>query len=97
MGGLDLCYGRWDTSQHVLIDEDHTAPDGPNGPVWRGKDYSNERVVEFGNLDKPFEDSIDRSKVPRMPWYVRPPWIDAVGCETDKQARCRYANRRSTR
>jgi phospholipase D1/2 len=68
MGGLDLCYGRWDTSQHVLIDEDHTAPDGPNGPVWRGKDYSNERVVEFSNLDKPFEDSIDRKKVPRMPW-----------------------------
>jgi phospholipase D1/2 len=71
MGGLDLCYGRWDTSQHVLIDEDHTDPDGPNGPVWRGKDYSNERVVEFSNLDKPFEDSIDRKKVPRMPWYVR--------------------------
>jgi phospholipase D1/2 len=70
MGGLDLCYGRWDTSQHVLIDEDHTDPDGPNGPVWRGKDYSNERVVEFSNLDKPFEDSIDRKKVPRMPWYV---------------------------
>jgi hypothetical protein len=73
MGGLDLCYGRWDTSQHVLIDEDHTDPDGPNGPVWRGKDYSNERVVEFSNLDKPFEDSIDRKKVPRMPWCVFPP------------------------
>ena len=72
MGGLDLCYGRWDTSQHVLIDEDHTDPDGPNGPIWRGKDYSNERVVEFSNLDKPFEDSIDRKKVPRMPWYVFP-------------------------
>ena len=75
MGGLDLCYGRWDTSQHVLIDEDHTDPDGPNGPVWRGKDYSNERVVEFSNLDKPFEDSIDRKKVPRMPWYVCPPFL----------------------
>jgi phospholipase D1/2 len=86
MGGLDLCYGRWDTSQHVLIDEDHTAPDGPNGPVWRGKDYSNERVVEFGNLDKPFEDSIDRSKVPRMPWYVRPARVDTAGYGTDKEA-----------
>lgn len=70
MGGLDLCYGRWDTSQHVLIDEDHSAPDGPDGPVWRGKDYSNERVVEYFNLDKPFEDMIDRTKVPRMPWCV---------------------------
>ncbi|ORX40300.1 hypothetical protein BD324DRAFT_641172 [Kockovaella imperatae] len=69
MGGLDLCYGRWDTSQHVLTDEDHTEPDGPNGPVWRGKDYANERVAEYANLDKPFEDMFDRTKVPRMPWH----------------------------
>jgi len=66
---VSRCYGRWDTSQHVLIDEDHTEETGPNGPVWRGKDYSNERVAEFANLDKPFEDTIDRSKVPRMPWH----------------------------
>lgn len=62
------CYGRWDTPQHVLTDEDHTQPDGPDGPIWRGKDYSNERVMEYSNLDKPFEDMFDRSKVPRMPW-----------------------------
>lgn len=69
MGGLDLCYGRWDTSQHVLIDDGHSAPDGPDGPVWRGKDYANERVAEFASLDKPFEDTFDRNKVPRMPWH----------------------------
>ncbi|KAK8858386.1 hypothetical protein IAR55_002613 [Kwoniella newhampshirensis] len=69
MGGLDLCYGRWDTSQHILTDDDHTSNDGPDGPVWRGKDYANERVMEYSNLDKPFEDMFDRSKVPRMPWH----------------------------
>nr|AEG78581.1 SPO14 [Cryptococcus gattii] len=69
MGGLDLCYGRWDTPQHVLIDDEFTEPDGPNGPVWRGKDYANERVMEYTNLDKPFEDMFDRMKVPRMPWH----------------------------
>ncbi|OCF40014.1 phospholipase D [Kwoniella heveanensis CBS 569] len=69
MGGLDLCYGRWDTSQHILTDDDHISPDGPDGPVWRGKDYSNERVMEYANLDKPFEDMFDRTKVPRMPWH----------------------------
>jgi phospholipase D1/2 len=68
MGGLDLCYGRWDSSQHVLTDEDHTTPDGPDGPIWRGKDYANERVAEYSALDKPFEDMFDRNKVPRMPW-----------------------------
>jgi phospholipase D1/2 len=69
MGGLDLCYARWDTSQHILTDEDHTAPDGPDGPVWRGKDYWNERVAEFHDLDKPFEDAFDRGKTCRMPWH----------------------------
>ncbi|BEI82309.1 hypothetical protein CcaverHIS002_0301770 [Cutaneotrichosporon cavernicola] len=69
MGGLDLCFGRWDTSQHILTDEDVSAESGPNGPVWRGKDYANERVAEFSDLEKPFEDSIDRHKTPRMPWH----------------------------
>ena len=69
MGGLDLCYGRWDTPQHVLLDEDFTDTTGPNAPVWRGKDYANERVAEYSNLDKPFEDMFDRNKVPRMPWH----------------------------
>ena len=69
MGGLDLCYGRWDTSQHVLTDEDHLETDGPAAPIWRGKDYANERVAEYARLEKPFEDMFDRTKVPRMPWH----------------------------
>jgi len=35
-----------------------------------GKDYSNPRVLDFHTLHKPEEDMYDRSKVPRMPWYV---------------------------
>lgn len=31
MGGLDACFGRWDTPQHVLIDE----PEGSQ--VWLGE------------------------------------------------------------
>lgn len=69
MGGLDLCYGRWDTSQHVLTDEDFSEPEGEKGPIWRGKDYANERVMEYADLDKPFVDMFDRSRVPRMPWH----------------------------
>ena len=34
-----------------------------------GKDYSNERVIEFHTLNKPEQDMYDRTKVPRMPWY----------------------------
>ncbi|KAJ9102280.1 hypothetical protein QFC19_004828 [Naganishia cerealis] len=70
MGGLDLCFGRWDTSQHVLIDEDfEPGATGENGPIWPGKDMANERVVEYHTLNKPFEDMFDRTKVPRMPWH----------------------------
>ncbi|KIP01912.1 hypothetical protein PHLGIDRAFT_96565 [Phlebiopsis gigantea 11061_1 CR5-6] len=67
MGGLDACFGRWDTPQHVLVDD----PDSGETPdiVWPGKDYSNPRVTDFHTLSKPFEDMYDRSKVPRMPWH----------------------------
>ncbi|GAA5822012.1 hypothetical protein JCM11251_004824 [Rhodosporidiobolus azoricus] len=80
MGGLDLCFGRWDTPGHVLID------DGPNllnendpqnvdrdraqeSQIWPGKDYSNQRVLDFHTLNKPDEDMYDRGKVPRQPWH----------------------------
>lgn len=70
MGGLDLCYGRWDTSQHILVDDDfESGATGGDGPIWVGKDMANERVVEFNTLNKPFEDMFDRTKIPRMPWH----------------------------
>ncbi|KAF8610545.1 phospholipase D [Ceratobasidium sp. AG-I] len=69
MGGLDACFGRWDTAQHVLIDDGE--PNGPEGneQIWVGKDYSNSRVMDFHTLNKPEQDMYDRTKVPRMPWH----------------------------
>ncbi|KNZ80910.1 hypothetical protein J132_03610 [Termitomyces sp. J132] len=66
MGGLDLCFGRWDTPQHVLVD-DTEGTDQPE--IWPGKDYSNPRITDFHTLNKPEEDMYDRTKVPRMPWH----------------------------
>lgn len=76
-GGVDLCFGRWDTPQHVVVDDkltgfelDNNAPkDADHCQLWPGKDYSNPRVQDFFNLDKPYEEMYDRSKVPRMPWH----------------------------
>lgn len=74
VGGIDLCYGRWDTADHVL---DDSAPQafpggrGNKGPfrTFVGKDYSNPRVMDFVELDKPYEEMYDREYVPRMPWH----------------------------
>ncbi|KAF8550810.1 phospholipase D [Imleria badia] len=67
MGGIDLCFGRWDTPQHVLVDDPELSQDKTE--IWPGKDYSNPRVLDFHTLNKPEEDMYDRSKVPRMPWH----------------------------
>jgi len=75
-GGVDLCFGRWDTPQHTVVDDkltgfelDDKPKDSDHCQLWPGKDYSNPRVQDFFALDKPYEEMYDRSKVPRMPWH----------------------------
>ncbi|KZT64620.1 phospholipase D [Daedalea quercina L-15889] len=68
MGGLDLCFGRWDTPQHAIIDDPENMSDGAE-QIWPGKDYSNPRISDFHTLNKPDDDMYDRTKVPRMPWH----------------------------
>ncbi|KAG8849555.1 Phospholipase D1 [Tulasnella sp. 330] len=63
MGGVDLCFGRWDTSQHILIDEGEPNSKDGSPQIWHGKDYSNARVSDFHDLDKPDEDMYDRSMI----------------------------------
>ncbi|KAL8777149.1 MAG: hypothetical protein Q9213_007988, partial [Squamulea squamosa] len=76
VGGIDLCFGRWDTPQHSVVDDKMTGfelsdmpKDADHCQMWPGKDYSNPRVQDFYALDKPYEEMYDRSKVPRMPWH----------------------------
>lgn len=40
MGGLDLCFGRWDTNQHTIAD---AHPLNVNDIVFPGQDYNNAR------------------------------------------------------
>ena len=90
VGGIDLCFGRWDTHNHELTDnypihpcvneEEHecTNASTKEGVTqtsvkyarWIGKDYGN--TFQGGvrsQLDRPMEDYIERSRVPRMPWH----------------------------
>ncbi|XP_047205966.1 phospholipase D1 [Girardinichthys multiradiatus] len=40
-----------------------------NTRFWHGKDYCNFVYKDWIQLDKPFDDFIDRHKTPRMPWH----------------------------
>ncbi|XP_017794602.1 PREDICTED: phospholipase D2 [Habropoda laboriosa] len=37
--------------------------------LWLGKDYTNFIVKDFNDLERPYQDLIDRSTTPRMPWH----------------------------
>lgn len=61
-GGLDLCFGRYDTQLHSLTDTD-------SAQVWTGLDYSNPRIRDFRNVIQHTTAIVDRTTVPRMPWH----------------------------
>ncbi|EWG40077.1 phospholipase D [Fusarium verticillioides 7600] len=76
VGGIDLCFGRWDCPQHPIVDDkptgfemSETPKDAEHCQLFPGKDYSNPRVQDFFRLNEPYEEMYDRSKVPRMPWH----------------------------
>ncbi|XP_062175862.1 phospholipase D zeta 1 isoform X2 [Alnus glutinosa] len=61
IGGLDLCFGRYDTSEHKVGD----FP----AMLWPGKDYYNPRESEPNSWEDTMKDELDREKYPRMPWH----------------------------
>ncbi|PIA61265.1 hypothetical protein AQUCO_00300651v1 [Aquilegia coerulea] len=61
IGGLDLCFGRYDTFEHKLGD---FPPQ-----IWPGKDYYNPRESEPNSWEDTMKDELDRQKYPRMPWH----------------------------
>ncbi|CAG8498943.1 7241_t:CDS:10, partial [Ambispora leptoticha] len=65
IGGLDLCFGRYDTHTHQLADH---HPD-KNFHIWPGQDYSNPRIKDFDKVAEWARILVDKSKVPRMPWH----------------------------
>lgn len=66
MGGLDLCFGRFDNNAHTLADH---SPDKNYNQIWPGQDYSNARIKDFDNIRQPYQDSINRERYPKMGWH----------------------------
>ncbi|EAR88634.2 phospholipase d1 (macronuclear) [Tetrahymena thermophila SB210] len=68
LGGLDLCYGRFDTQNHHL--SDLPVPEQNEQMVFfPGIDYSNARQKDFENVKNHTVSNIDRQKQIRMPWH----------------------------
>lgn len=64
MGGIDLCYGRWDPVQHPIAD----VPENVDNIVYPGQDYNNGRIKDFANLANPDVNHLDRQMNSRMGW-----------------------------
>ncbi|KAI9316973.1 hypothetical protein BX666DRAFT_2027051 [Dichotomocladium elegans] len=66
IGGLDLCFGRYDTHAHRLAD--YPAKGHPF-QIFPGQDYSSPRVKDFTNVAQHNVTLVDREQIPRMPWH----------------------------
>ncbi|PRP76312.1 phospholipase D1 [Planoprotostelium fungivorum] len=73
VGGMDLCYGRWDTQDHRCVDNCHL------NTLWPGKDYANPNKRSLDHPEAPFREHIDRETVPRMAWHDISVRLDGMG------------------
>ncbi|KAM6499803.1 phospholipase D/nuclease [Amanita muscaria] len=66
IGGLDLCYGRWDSHNHPLADAHPTEFDRTLFP---GQDYNNARIKDFKDVFNYTNPTISILESARMPWH----------------------------
>jgi phospholipase D1/2 len=66
IGGLDLCFGRWDNHQHPLAD---VHPEGVATEMWPGQDFNNNRVMDFQSVNDWKSNELSKAEYGRMPWH----------------------------
>lgn len=66
MGGLDLCFGRWDLNQHPIAD---CHPGNLDDIVFPGQDWNNARIADFQDVAHwDAKNVLDRKTSSRMGW-----------------------------
>ncbi|KAF3939335.1 hypothetical protein ABW19_dt0203903 [Dactylella cylindrospora] len=65
MGGLDLCWGRWDLPHHPISD---VHPTDVKQTLFLGQDYNNARVMDFHTVDHWEQNKLRRTESSRMGW-----------------------------
>ena len=66
IGGLDLCFGRWDNRQHQLAD---VHPAGVEGELFPGQDFNNNRIMDFQTVEDWKSNELSKADYGRMPWH----------------------------
>ncbi|GAB7359169.1 hypothetical protein MBLNU230_g5236t1 [Neophaeotheca triangularis] len=66
IGGLDLCFGRWDDRQHPLAD---AHPAGVQNEVFPGQDFNNNRIMDFQSVEDWKSNELSKAEYGRMPWH----------------------------
>lgn len=66
IGGLDLCFGRWDNRQHPLSD---VHPAGVRNEVFPGQDFNNNRILDFQTVEDWKSNELSKADYGRMPWH----------------------------
>ena len=66
IGGLDLCFGRWDSHQHGLSD---VHPSGVQNEMWPGQDFNNNRIMDFQTVKDWKSNELSKADFGRMPWH----------------------------
>ncbi|KAI1754058.1 phospholipase [Xylaria castorea] len=65
MGGLDMCFGRYDTNSHPIAD---AHPGNLDDIVFPGQDFNNARVFDFEGVENWDHNQLDRAQNSRMGW-----------------------------
>ncbi|KAF2165055.1 hypothetical protein M409DRAFT_67362 [Zasmidium cellare ATCC 36951] len=66
IGGLDLCFGRWDNRQHPLAD---AHPRGVQNEIFPGQDFNNNRIMDFQSVQDWKSNEVSKAEYGRMPWH----------------------------
>ncbi|KAH1580464.1 hypothetical protein KXW39_008584 [Aspergillus fumigatus] len=66
IGGIDLCFGRWDAHQHPLAD---VHPANLKDEIFPGQDWNNNRIMDFQSVADWQSNEVSKADYGRMPWH----------------------------
>lgn len=91
IGGLDFCFGRWDTHNHPLAD---AHPTDFARTLFPGQDFNNARFLDFQDVQNYISNAVSILEMPRMPWHDVGGFLEHNGSLTGHHASGSYDDMR---